>query len=385
MKRLLRPRIALCMAIILAISPIAAHAFGQKEASRFTTSRKVHISAPSAFTISRKGKGDVTVSWKKKPYASGYEIQVSSDKDFTNAKTFYLHNGNKEKVLLKASKISTKKNTYFRLRAFQYDGSRKLYSSWSRVAALLVWKTSWKYATDSKIHTDCPVLYYALDSKKNGHTVVVNAGHGTKGGESKLTKCHPDGTPKVTGGSTKAGVTHTTSINSGTTIKGKSEASLNLKIAKRLRNSLLSEGYNVLMIRQSDDMQLDNIARTVYANQYGDAHISIHYDSTTNNKGAFYTGVPDIRSYRNMKPVKDHWKSHENLGKNLISGLKRSHVKIFSSGRFAIDLTQTSYSTIPSVDLEVGDKGSSISTRTHKKIVNGIVEGLNLFFTSRKK
>ncbi len=43
----------------------------------------------------------------------------------------------------------------------------------------------------------------------------------------------------------------------------------------------------------------------------------------------------------------------------------------------AIDLTQTSYSTIASVDLEVGDKKSDHSSKALKKIADGIVKGMN--------
>ena len=43
----------------------------------------------------------------------------------------------------------------------------------------------------------------------------------------------------------------------------------------------------------------------------------------------------------------------------------------------AIDLTQTSYSTIASVDLEVGDKRSNHSGKALNKIANGIVKGMN--------
>lgn len=41
-----------------------------------------------------------------------------------------------------------------------------------------------------------------MQLKKKNKTVCVNAGHGTKGGESVKTLCHPDGSSKVTGGST---------------------------------------------------------------------------------------------------------------------------------------------------------------------------------------
>lgn len=45
-------------------------------------------------------------------------------------------------------------------------------------------------------------LYFSTASKLKQKTVCVNAGHGTKGGESVKTYCHPDKSAKVTGGST---------------------------------------------------------------------------------------------------------------------------------------------------------------------------------------
>ena len=61
---------------------------------------------------------------------------------------------------------------------------------------------SWKYAEFSKINSGAAVLYRSEAASPKGITVCVNAGHGTKGGASVKTQCHPDGTPKVTGGTT---------------------------------------------------------------------------------------------------------------------------------------------------------------------------------------
>lgn len=58
-------------------------------------------------------------------------------------------------------------------------------------------------------------------------------------------------------------------------------------MAKVLKDKLLSAGYDVLMIRDGEDVQLDNIARSVIANNAADCHIALHWDSTTSNKGAF--------------------------------------------------------------------------------------------------
>ena len=64
-----------------------------------------------------------------------------------------------------------------------------------------------EFASFSQIHSDAAILYENHKSNRNGITICVNAGHGTSGGESVRTQCHPDGTPKVTGGSTSEGST----------------------------------------------------------------------------------------------------------------------------------------------------------------------------------
>lgn len=243
----------------------------------------------------------------------------------------------------------------------------------------LSWDSGWQYADYSKIHTSDVKLYRSLHEGRP--IICVNAGHGTSGGGSVKTQCHPDGSPKVTGGSTSAGATMATAVASGTTmVDGTAEAVVTLKLALIVRDQLLDAGFSVLMIRDSEDVQLDNIARTVFANNNADCHIAIHYDSTTNDKGAYYMSVPDVASYKNMEPVASHWQEHNALGESLITGLRSNDVKIFSSGSMGMDLTQTSYSTVPSIDIEVGDRGSDYSEATLTKIAAGLVDGVKDYF-----
>ena len=240
---------------------------------------------------------------------------------------------------------------------------------------------SWKYAEFSKINSGAAVLYRTEAASPKGITVCVNAGHGTKGGASVKTQCHPDGTPKVTGGTTGAGATSAAAVSGGMTFAdGTPESKVTLSMAKILKDKLLAAGYDVLMIRESDDVQLDNIARTVIANNASDCHIALHWDSTTNNKGAFYMSVPNVESYRSMEPVKSHWQQHNALGESLVAGLKGAGVKIFSGGSMAMDLTQTSFSTVPSVDIELGDKASDHSSATLATLADGLVAGVNQYF-----
>lgn len=241
------------------------------------------------------------------------------------------------------------------------------------------WDPSWEYADYSKIHSDSVTLYRSDASERKDCVIAVNAGHGTDGGESVKTQCHPDGSAKVVSGSTSAGATEASAVSSGMVFDdGTPEAEATLSLALLLKDALLDSGYDVLMIREDEDVQLDNIARAVLANNCADYHISLHYDSTSSDKGVFFIGVPDAGGYRSMEPVASHWQEHEELGETLLEGFREEGIHVCGDGRMAIDYTQTSYSTIPSVDLEVGDKASDHSKEMQEQIAQAIVRGLDL-------
>ena len=241
--------------------------------------------------------------------------------------------------------------------------------------------SDWKYAGFSKINSGTAVMYRAEGENRKGKVVCVNAGHGTKGGSNVKTQCHPDGTAKVTGGTTGAGATSAVAVSSGMTFAdGTPEAEVTLAMAKVLKDKLLARGFDVLMIRETEDVQLDNVARTVIANNMADCHIALHWDSTSSDKGVFYMSVPNVASYRSMEPVASHWQEHHALGDSLLAGLKGVGAKMFSNGKMEMDLTQTSYSTVPSIDIELGDKASDHSAATLDKLGNGLADGVEQFF-----
>lgn len=238
-----------------------------------------------------------------------------------------------------------------------------------------------KYAEESKIHSDSANLYTNNNSNKKNITICVNAGHGTSGGESVRTKCHPDGTAKVTGGSTAEGSTTATAVASGMTFtNGTEERVVTLSMALIFKDVLLANGYNVLMIREVDDVQLDNIARTVLANSYANCHIALHWDDTTSDKGAYYMKVPSVDSYKAMEPVSFTWEKSDALGEALIDGLDSQGVKIFGDRHVEQDLTQTSYSSVPSIDIELGDRVSDTSEENLIKIAAGLLKGVSDYY-----
>ena len=243
--------------------------------------------------------------------------------------------------------------------------------------------SKWKYAKNSKIKKGKATLYTVTSANAKNITICINAGHGTKGGENYKTLCHPDGSPKIVSGSTKAGAKYAVAVAGGMTFKnGTSEKAATLKVAKKVKKLLLDKGYNVLMIREKSDVQLDNIARTLIANHYADCHIAIHYDGDglSYDKGCFFCSIPNNKSYKNMEPVKSHWKEHMKLGKKTVAGLVKAGVKKMGNGQLPMDLTQTSYSTIPSIDIEVGNQRSDTSSKQIAKVAKGILYGVEKYY-----
>lgn len=239
---------------------------------------------------------------------------------------------------------------------------------------------SWEYAEYAKITSGAAVMYRASSNRK-GIVVGVNAGHGTSGGESVKTLCHPDGSPKTTGGTTGAGAVKAIAVSGGMTFDdGTPESSVTLKMAKILKSKLLAAGYDVLMIRDDSDVQLDNVARTVICNNAADCHIALHWDGDglSYDKGCFYISVPD--GIKDMEPVASHWREDDALGECLIDGLSACGAKINGGGSMSIDLTQTSYSTVPSVDIELGNACSDHSESTLENLADGLVMGVDSYF-----
>lgn len=240
--------------------------------------------------------------------------------------------------------------------------------------------SSWQYADHAAITSGAAVMYTASDNRKN-IVVGVNAGHGTSGGGKVKTLCHPDGSTKTTGGTTGAGATQAVAVSGGMTFSdGTGESAVTLRMAQILRDKLLDAGYDVLMVRDGSDVQLDNVARTVICNNVADCHISLHWDGDGLNydKGCFYISVPD--GIKGMEPVASHWKQHNALGSCLVDGLRNQGCKIKGNGSMAIDLTQTSYSTIPSVDIELGNGTSDHSDGTLSRQADGLVQGVRSYF-----
>ena len=80
----------------------------------------------------KKAKKKITVNWKKISKATGYEIQVATDKKFTKNKKSVKISKNKT-ISTTIKKLKSKKKYYVRVRTYRKVSGKKIYSSWSSV------------------------------------------------------------------------------------------------------------------------------------------------------------------------------------------------------------------------------------------------------------
>lgn len=104
-------------------------------------------------------------------------------------------------------------------------------------------------------------IYYPgkADSPNRNYIVVIDAGHQ---GKANLDK-------ELNGPDPEAVLKYKTSGGSVGCVTGQTEPELNLDVSLRLRDLLMEQGYSVVMIRETADVDISNKERAEIANKYG--------------------------------------------------------------------------------------------------------------------
>lgn len=203
-------------------------------------------------------------------------------------------------------------------------------------------------------------------------SVCLDPGHQRRGNNSKEETGPGSGItkPKVSSGTR------------GISTK-KDEYILTLEIGLKLKEKLEENGYNVIMTRETNDVDISNKERAIMTNNSGcSLYIRIHADGSENRSASGISVLTSSTKNPYTQKVQD------SSNKFSIAILEETLKSTGAKNRgisYRDDLTGTNWSTITNTLIEMGfmsnaeeDKKLS-SPEYQEKIVNGIVNGVNRY------
>lgn len=218
-------------------------------------------------------------------------------------------------------------------------------------------------------------IYYVGTGTRREQIIVIDAGHQAEGSSAK----EPNGPGSD---EMKAEV----SWGAEGAYSGEEHA-LNLEVALLLRDQLISRGYSVVMIRETADVNISNMARAEIANKYNAAaYVRIHanaYEDTT-MQGAMTICQSETNPYPDCAAT---YEESRLLSERVLQAFCKTTGMQQLEIREMDDMTGTNWSKVPTTLLEMGflsNKSDDMLMATKyfkEQAAEGIADGLDAYFT----
>ena len=162
------------------------------------------------------------------------------------------------------------------------------------------------------------------------------------------------------------------------------EYELTLDIALILRDELLLKGYNVVLVRESNDVNISNAERAQLANASGaDIFIRLHADGSDNSS---VTGATTLCQSPSNPYNADMYQSSRLLSECILSGYTQV-TGIKSRGVSETDtMTGINWSRVPVTIIEMGFMTNASEDQKmnddefQKLMVEGLIYGIDMYF-----